>query len=205
MGTGDVHRIANELDDATLDREICDPAVMKSALLIIDIQRALCSGEWSAFDIDRVVDRINGVARNARAAGAPVFVIQHEDDGPLRFGTEGWQLYERLAVQPSDIRVRKTTPDSFYRTDLHALLQGHGVGNLVVSGLQSEFCVDSTVRGALALGYPVVLVADGHSTLDNGVLSAAQISAHHNVTLANLDSFGPRVTVRPAEGVHIDA
>ncbi len=178
---------------------------MKSALLIIDIQRALCSGEWSVFDIDGVVDRINEVAFKARVAGAPVFLIQHEEaDGPLQFETDGWQLYERLAIQPADIRVRKTATDSFYRTELHSLLQSHGVGSLVVCGLQTEFCVDSTVRGALALGYPVLLVSDGHSTLDNDVLSAAQISAHHNVTLANLGSFGPKVTTAPAGSVRIE-
>jgi nicotinamidase-related amidase len=179
---------------------------MKSALLIIDVQQALCSGEWAAFDIDRVVDRINGVAAKARAAGIPVILIQHEEDeGPLQFGTKGWQLYERLTVHPDDLRVRKTATDSFYQTDLQALLQSQGVGQLIVCGLQSEFCVDSTVRAALALGYPVVLLADAHSTLDNGVLSAAQISAHHNATLANLGSFGPRVTTTAAAEFRLEA
>jgi len=74
----------------------------------------------------------------------------------------------------------------------------------VICGLQSEFCVDSTTRRALALGYPVTLVSDGHSTLDNGVLTAAQISAHHNQTLATLDSYGPRVTTVLAEDVRFD-
>jgi nicotinamidase-related amidase len=179
---------------------------MKSALLVIDVQTALCSGEWSAYDIDAIVDRINQAARGARSAGAPVFLIQHEeDDGPLQFGTDGWQLFEKLDVEPSDIRLRKTATDSFYRTELESQLRSRGVDRLVVCGLQSEFCVDSTVRGALALGFPVVLVADGHTTLDNGVISAAQISAHHNVTLANLGSFGPRVTTTPAGSVRFEA
>ena len=177
---------------------------MKSALLVIDVQRALCTGPWAAFDIDKVVDRINAVAARMRAAGAPVILIQHEEDGgPLQFGTEAWQLCERLVVQPEDSRIRKTACDSFHRTELHSLLQARGIDNVVVCGLQSEFCVDSTVRGALALGYPVLLVADAHSTLDNGVLTAAQISAHHNTTLANLGSYGPRVTTTPANEVRI--
>ncbi|HEY6643157.1 cysteine hydrolase family protein [Povalibacter sp.] len=174
---------------------------MKSALLIIDVQTGLCTGEWAAFDIDNVVDRINALSGRARLAGIPVVLIQYEEDeGPLRFGTEAWQLYERLAVQPEDIRIRKTGSDSFYRTELHSTLQARGISNLIICGLQSEFCIDSTVRGALALGYPVTLVADAHTTLDNGVLSAAQISAHHNVTLENLGGYGPRVTVTPANG-----
>jgi nicotinamidase-related amidase len=177
----------------------------KSALLIIDVQKALCSGDEAAFDIDAVVDRINQVAAKARAAGAPVIFIQHEDDGSLPFGTEGWQLYERLVTRPEDIRVRKTASDSFHRTDLHALLQSQNVGTLVVCGLQSEFCVDTTVRRALALGYTVVLVADAHSTVANGILSAAQISAHHNHTLANIGSFGPRVTPTVAAELRIEA
>jgi nicotinamidase-related amidase len=176
-----------------------------AALLIIDVQAALCCGEWACFDIVAVIERINAVAAKARASGGPVIFIQHEEnEGPLQFGTDGWQLDARLATQPEDIRVRKTATDSFYRTELKALLQTRGIGQLVVCGLQSEFCVDSTVRGALAHGYPVVLVADGHSTLDKGVLSAAQISAHHNATLANIGGFGPRVTTVVAAELRIE-
>ncbi len=179
---------------------------MKTALLIIDVQHALCTGEEAAFDIERVIERVNAVATKARASGAPVILIQHEEDGgPLQFGISGWHLAEGLETLPGDLRVRKTACDSFHQTDLHRLLQEREITNLVICGLQSEFCVDATVRRALALGYPVLLVADGHSTIDNGVLSAAQITAHHNTTLAHMTSFGPRVTVAPAGEVRIVA
>ena len=59
-----------------------------------------------------------------------------------------------------------------------------GVDELVVCGLQSEFCVDSTVRHASTLGFPVTLVADAHSTWDAASLTAAQIIEHHNRVLA---------------------
>lgn len=174
---------------------------MNTALLVIDVQQLLCNGDEAAHDIERVIDRINGVAVRARAAGAPVFMIQHEDDGPLRHGSDGWQLDPRLSVQPDDLHLRKTACDSFHHTELQALLHARDIERLVVCGLQSEYCVDSTVRRALALGYPVTLVSDAHSTVDNGVLSAAQISAHHTTTLARLESFGPRVTPLPAAEV----
>lgn len=177
---------------------------MTSALLIIDVQHALCCGAEAAFDIEGVISRINTVSAQARAAGVPVILIQHEEaNGPLAFGADGWQLDARLRVHNTDLRLRKTACDSFYQTNLHDLLTSRGVDHLVVCGLQSEFCVDSTVRAALARGYPVTLVADGHSTVDNGVLTAAQISAHHNATLANLGSFGPRVTPTPAAQIQL--
>jgi nicotinamidase-related amidase len=179
---------------------------MTTALLIIDVQRVLSVGEYAAFEIDRVIETINALSAKARAAGAPVFLIQHEEaGGPFQFGSEGWQLAETLAALPGDIRARKTTPDSFHNTELYQALQERGIERLVVCGLQSDFCVDTTVRRALALGYEVVLVADAHSTLDNGVLSAAQIIAHHNITLGNMTSFGVRADVVPAAAVRIGA
>ncbi len=166
-----------------------------TALLIIDVQHALCRGDEAAFDVDRVVERINTVSSAARAAGVPVVLIQHEEaEGPFRFGSDGWQLFAGLATSPEDIPLRKRATDSFHETGLQALLQWRGITRLVVCGLQSDFCVDSTIRRALALGYEVTLVADGHSTLDNAVLTAAQISAHHTATLSNITSFGRRVT-----------
>jgi len=179
---------------------------MITALLIIDVQHGLCSGEYEAFEATRVIERINRVSRKMREAGAPVVVIQHEAlDGPLEYGTAGWNLAAGLDVQPTDVYVRKKATDSFHNTDLQAILQAHGVKKLAICGLQSEFCVDTTTRRALALGYPVTLVSDAHSTMDNSVLSAAQITAHHNETLTNITSFGPRVVAMPSSEVTIDA
>jgi nicotinamidase-related amidase len=179
---------------------------MTTALLIIDVQRALCTGEEAAFDIDRVIARINELGGRARSAGVPVVLVQHEEgEGPLQFNTHGWQFADALVTRPEDLRLRKTAPDSFHRTDLHRLLQERTVTRLVICGLQTDFCVDTTVRRALALGYDVVLAADAHSTVDNGVLSAAQITAHHNRTLKFMNSFGPSVTVTPAAEVAIRA
>jgi nicotinamidase-related amidase len=173
-----------------------------TALLIIDVQQALCSGEHAAFEAGRVIERINEVARKARAAGAVVVVIQHESvDGELLHGSSGWQLADGLETRPSDLLLRKTATDSFHRTELHDVLQARGVGRLVICGFQSEFCVDTTTRRALALGYPAVLVSDAHSTCDNGVLTAAQITAHHNRTLSEISSFGPRVVTVRADDV----
>ena len=63
----------------------------QTALLVIDVQQALCSGEFKAFESDRVIEPINSVARKFRVAGAPVVMIQHESQGELLdFGTEGW-------------------------------------------------------------------------------------------------------------------
>lgn len=164
------------------------------AVLVIDVQQGLCEGEGAAFDCDGTIARINTVTRKARQAGVPVVFIQHESrSGYLEHGTPAWQLARGLEVQPADLRVRKTTADAFLRTELQAVLERLGADRVVVCGMHSEFCVDTTTRRALALGMPVVLVADAHTSAGNSAISAPQVIAHHNATLENLSSFGPRV------------
>ena len=178
---------------------------MTTALLIIDVQQALCSGEYAAFEVQRVIERINLVSRMFRDAGAPVVIIQHESEsGPLQHGTDGWKLANALEALATDTYIRKQASDSFHQTELQSVLLAQGVNKLVICGLQSEFCVDTTTRRALALGYQVVLIADGHSTVDNVIMSASQISAHHNETLTNITSFGPRAKAVPASEVQVD-
>ena len=167
---------------------------MSTALLIVDVQQGLCEGEHDAFESQQVIARINVVSEKARAAGALVILIQHESrSGYLELGTDAWQLARGLHVEASDLRLRKTTPDSFHRTELEDVLRSRGVSSLVICGMHTEVCVDTTTRRALALGFPVVLVENAHTTEGNKHLSAAQVIQHHNDTLTKITSFGPRV------------
>ncbi len=186
------------------------PKPMNTALLIIDVQQGLCEsgseGDNAAFESPQVIARINIVSAKARAAGVPVIFIQHESpSGFLEFATDAWQLAHGLHVEPADLKLRKTTPDSFLRTDLQELLRQHAIDNLIICGMHTEFCVDTTTRRALALGYPVVLVADGHTSAGNSHLSASQVIAHHNATLTNISSFGPRAQSVSAADLRFDA
>jgi nicotinamidase-related amidase len=178
---------------------------MNTALLVIDVQQGLCEGEHAAFESQQVISRINQVSAKARAAGALVVFIQHEStDDYLEFASAAWQLAQGLQAEPSDLRLRKTTADAFHRTELEQILKHHAVTDLVICGMHTEFCVDTTTRRALALGYPLVLVANAHTTPGNAHLSAAQVIQHHNDTLSNISSFGPRVRAIASYNVRFD-
>ncbi len=183
------------------------PTAGNTAILVIDMQQGLCEGPDAAHDCAGTIERINGVTAKARAAGRPVVFIQHESEqqGYLEHGSADWQLAQGLQIEASDLRVRKTTPDSFLRTDLQDQLLANGVTQLVVCGMHTEFCVDTTVRKALALGYPVTLVADAHTSAGNAAITPQQVIAHHNATLPNISSFGPRVTLVAAQALDVAA
>ena len=109
---------------------------MCTALLIIDVQQALCSGVGEVFEAARVIENINLAEAKARDARVLVVLIQHEtDEGSFVYGSLGWQLADGLGVEPSDIRIRKRAPDSFHRAELKELLEQHNIDRLVICGL----------------------------------------------------------------------
>jgi len=165
---------------------------MTTALLVIDFQKGLVSTEPLPGDAATVTANINALTRRAREAGVPVVFVQHEDAELVR-GADAWEIAGDLSVEPQDYKVGKRTPDSFLNTELGAILEKHGVKHVVVCGYASEFCVDTTVRRAAANGYTVTIAADAHTTHDKDHATAAMIREHHNETLSNIGSFGPRI------------
>ena len=179
---------------------------MKSALLVIDVQHGRFGGEPELmglpFEAQAVIARINSLVARARSAAAPAVWVQHQRaEGFLAHGSTSWQLQPELQAQAADPRVYKTTPDTFLGTDLAEQLARWGTETLVMCGYATEFCVDTATRRALALGWPVTLVADGHTTHDKPHLAGAQICEHHNITLPSISSFGPRASALPAAQV----
>ena len=86
-----------------------------------------------------------------------------------------------------------------------AVLAGLGVIDLVICDMQTEFCVATPPRRAAALEYPVVLLADAHSTNDKPHLPAVDIIRHHNHTLPNITSFGPVIRAQTTAELRFSA
>ena len=168
-----------------------------TALVVIDMQAILF--EPAPPEADEVVARINRLASRTRAAGAPVVWVQHEKaGGDLAADTPGWQLHPALVTAAADVFVRKTMSDAFLHTSLHALLTQRDVRHVTVCGYSSEFCVDSSVRGAAARGYAVTLAADAHTSHDKPHATGLQIRLHENETLRNISSFHGVIDAVPA-------
>lgn len=167
---------------------------MKSAVLVIDVQTVLFDPEPQPFEAENVLNRINQVTDWARKQAIPVIFIQHEQaNSIIEFDSTGWKLQADLTTDTNDHFVRKTTPDSFLKTNLDSLLKDLDIEHLFICGYASEFCVDTTVRRAAGLGYPVTLVSDAHTTHDKTHATGEQIRTHHNETLPNITSFGVKI------------
>lgn len=152
------------------------------ALLVIDVQQGLFGA--NAFDGPGLIERINALAARLRARHVPVVFIRHcgAAGSGLHPDEPGHPLHRDLQVRAGDVQLAKHHCDAFLDTQLDAVLRSAGVSEVIVTGFATEFCVDSTVRSALARGYRTVVPEDGHTTGDREQLSAEQIIAHHNAT-----------------------
>jgi nicotinamidase-related amidase len=155
------------------------------ALLVVDVQMFGFGEDSPVYAGESLLANVRGLIARARAAGAPVIYVQHcgaegEIDEP---GAPAWKIHPAIAPAEGDPVVQKRHPDAFQKTTLQAELESRHIRRLVVAGMQTEYCVDTTCRRAYSLGYDVVLAEDAHSTWDTEHLTASQVIAHHNATL----------------------
>jgi len=127
-----------------------------TALVVVDVQNAALE---RAHERDAVVANVGSLVERARREGVPVVWVQHSDEQLAR-GSDGWQLVSELVPGDAEPLVEKSYGDSFEETSLETVLSRLGVGRLVVVGAQTDWCVRSTLHGALARGYGANLVSD---------------------------------------------
>ena len=120
-----------------------------TALLVVDVQNAAVE---RAHERDAVVAAVGSLVDRARQAGVPVVWVQHSD-AQLARESDGWQIVPELSPGDAEPLVEKNYGDSFEETTLETVLSELGVGRLVVVGAQTDWCVRSTLHGALARGY----------------------------------------------------
>lgn len=167
---------------------------MTKALVIIDVQKIMWAHpDYPPYDGEGVVDRIAELTRRAKAAGAPVFWVQHQQGEEMKPGAPGFPFHDKVAPKDGDDVTVKTKSSAFHDTDFDAKLKRAGVDHLVITGMQSEYCVNSAIRGAYERGYKVTLAGDAHSTGDTPVATAKDLIAIQNHVTHG--SFG---VVKPA-------
>ena len=167
-----------------------------AALIVIDVQRGFDDPSWGNRDnpsaetnIGRLVDAWSDSAR-------PIVLVRHdsiEPGSPLAVGSPGNALKDVVADAPHDLLVTKRVNSAFYgEPDLHEWLQARGIRRLVITGIQTNMCVETTARMGGNLGYDVTLPLDATHTFDlegpGGIrLTAAELA---RATAVNLQGGG---------------
>lgn len=152
------------------------------ALLVIDVQNDVVA---NALRTSEVVANIDSLVSNARTSGVPVIWVQHSDDY-LEKGSTGWEIVDELRPLPNEVRIYKTEASSFEGTDLQAQLVSLGTKELVITGAQTNYCVNATSNAGVELGYQVTLVSDAHTTEDSETEKASELISEKNTSFAQI-------------------
>ena len=175
---------------------------MKQALIIIDLQRGSFTPEAKRHDPDGLKARLNALAERVRESGGAVIFVMHDGPpgDPHEPQTPGWMLMQGLKVLDGDYVARKASCDAFLDTKLEEIIEQAGVEALIITGCATDYCVDTTVRSALARGYPTIVPSDGHTTSDRPHLPATKIIEHHNAIWSDfIAPGGPAILCACAE------
>ena len=168
---------------------------MADALLLVDVQINMLEPPNPVRNNKEIRAALESLLRRARSAGA--FVVHVQNDGkpgdPDEPETPGWNL--AFQARNGELVVRKTQSDAFTNDNLVRWLEERKVDSVVVAGMQSNYCVEATCRGALQHHIRVTLASGAHATYDEGK-SAVEISADVE---RELRSDG--VKVFPAENI----
>ncbi|GAA2940992.1 cysteine hydrolase family protein [Microbacterium luteolum] len=140
-----------------------------TALLVIDAQESFRQrpDDWAATANPAVLDNIALLVDHARTVGDPVVWITHSEPGTggvfdpaLGFV----RVIGELAPADDEAAVTKTTINAFTSTDLQERLQGAGIRRVVICGIRTEQCCETTARVAADLGFEVEFVTDATTT-----------------------------------------
>lgn len=153
---------------------------MNEALIVIDVQEGFFSDpDYPVYNENNLINNINQLIDFFRKQDKPIIFVRHIDEDLVR-GTKPWEVYSKIHTKPDDIYVDKTTPDSFFKTDLLNVLKTNNINSIVIVGLQTEYCIDATCKSAFGKEFQTVLVSDAHSTYDNSFMKADKIIDYHN-------------------------
>jgi nicotinamidase-related amidase len=140
--------------------------IERSALLVIDIQDSFkATPRWERRNNPGFEENVTRLIDSWRAAGLPVIFVLHTDSDP-EFGTDSpfFKLMDFLRPQSGEPVIVKNTRNAFTSTNLQQLLAERGVERLVVTGISTEQCCETTTRIAADLGYDVDFVTEATRT-----------------------------------------
>lgn len=148
-------------------------------LIVIDMQKALMDDEL--YNRDGLLKNVAAIIAAARENSVEVIYVQH-DAGPgtgFTVGDEAFEIADEVTPQAGEKVFVKTINSCFGNKDFTAYLEAAKDDTLMIVGLQTNFCIDATVKSAFERGYDVIVPEGAHSTFDNPYMTGETTCAYY--------------------------
>jgi len=148
---------------------------MKTVLLVIDVQQGLIDDQPARKD--EFLLNLSLLIDAAHKSGTEVVYVRHDggEGDSLAYGAPGWHLERSLKPRADERIFDKRFNSAFRKTGLHEYLAEQGVSRLVICGMQTEYCIDTSVKVAFEFGYEVIIPSGATTTYANPFLSGEKL------------------------------
>ena len=156
-----------------------------TVLLVVDVQTTMI--ESHPFNERKVIDNIKKLLISARKNNIEVIYVRH-DDGvgtPFERNTPSWEIYNEIKPTENETIFDKKYNSAFHKTGLEIYLDNRNIDNIIIVGLQTEYCIDATIKSAFNLGYNIIIPEETNTTFDNGPFTAENIYQFYNYRIWN--------------------
>jgi ureidoacrylate peracid hydrolase len=184
----------------------------RTALITIDMQNVFVEGGWPApSDGLALLERLNRLASICRDQGVLIIHASHVlrpdgsnigilaevappvREGMINKGSRSAALHDGLVIDSRDVLLEKPRFGAFYGTDLELILRSRGIDTVIISGIATNVCCETTAREAMVRDFRVLFLSDGTAATSMGGLTEAEVQ---NATLATLGTiFGQVLTI----------
>ena len=168
-------------------------------LLVVDMQKSLVDEEL--YDYQAFLDRTVRLIGAARKNHVEVIFVQH-DAGPgsgLTEGDAGFEIADQVRPEPGEKVFVKTINSCFGCRELREYLERQADKRLMIIGLQTNYCIDATVKSAFERGFEVIIPEGTNSTFDNDYMTGETTVRYYNEDI--WEELADEVTVEEAIGM----
>ena len=140
-------------------------------LIVIDMQKALLDDEL--YNLNGLLDNVSKLIEAARANRVEVIYVQHDagEGSGFSVGDEAFEIADEVAPQAGEKVFVKRASSSFTNREFATYLEKEEGDTLLIVGLQTNFCIDATVKSAFERGYDVFIPEGTNSTFDNDYMT----------------------------------
>lgn len=147
-----------------------------TVLLVVDVQNALVQGH--PYHEKTFLGNLERLIPFCRNHSIEIIYVRHDGGAgdELEFNSEGWQIDKRIAPRENEKIFEKHYNSAFKSTDLKEYLSRQGIQNIILVGMQTEYCIDATCKAAFEYGYQLMIPEGCTTTFDNGGFTAEALN-----------------------------
>ncbi|GAA0126424.1 cysteine hydrolase family protein [Clostridium sp. CTA-19] len=154
-------------------------------LLVIDTQKLITNEKLYKFDM--FVSNVKKIINQARLNNVEVIYVRHDDGigNELTKGNDGFEIYEKFKPINEEKIFDKVVNSAFKGTGLLEYLIDKGEENIIIVGLQTDYCIDATIKCGFEHGFNIIVPAYANTTVYNKFMSAEQSYKYYNEFMWN--------------------